>query len=179
MYFLPTCNLVITAGDTRFDIGRPKIQRALSAGDHLEMDASVALRVLSPAPNLINQPNRNDGSLVLLIEYGDIQFLFMGDAEQEAEHQLITDYPDLLSSEVIKVGHHGSQTSSSPSFVDHVTRKGPLYAVISTGPKTRYGLPDEYVVHRWEASGAIVHNTSIAGALWLHSDGKSVKQKNW
>ena len=170
---------IYTSGDTRFDIARPGIHSGLSAGDRIKLDASVAIRVLSPSPSLINQPNRNNGSLVLLIEYGDIQFLFTGDAEKEAEHQLITHYPDLLSCEVIKVGHHGSQTSSSPSFVNHATADGTRYAIISTGPKTRYGLPNEHVVQRWETSGAIVHNTSISGALWLYSDGISVKQKHW
>jgi len=170
---------IYTSGDNRFDIDEKSIHQALSAGARIELDASVTIWVLSPTPNLINQPNRNDGSLVLLIEHGDIQFLFTGDAEQEAEHQLVTHYPGLLSSEVIKVGHHGSKTSSSPSFVEHATREGTQYAIISTGPQTRYGLPDEQVVKRWEASGALVHNTSIAGALWLHSDGKSVKEKPW
>ena len=170
---------IYTSGDARFDIEKQPFHQALAAGDRIELDASVAIRVLSPSPSLINKPNRNDGSLVLLIEYGDTRLLFTGDAEQEAEQQLITNYPGFLSSEVIKVGHHGSQTSSSPSFVDQSTRRGTQYAVISTGPQTRYGLPDEHVLKRWLDTGAIVHNTSTSGALWLYTDGRSVKQKHW
>ncbi|MBX2819014.1 MAG: MBL fold metallo-hydrolase, partial [Rhodothermaceae bacterium] len=170
---------IYTSGDQRFKIEERNLHRTLTAGDHIDLDTSVVLRVLSPTPNLINHTNSNEGSLVLLIEYGRIQFLFMGDAEQEAEHQLVTNFPEVLSSEVIKVGHHGSQTSSSRSFVQHATSKDIQYAVISTGPQTRYGLPDEHIVERWLATGAIVHNTATSGALWLYSDGRSIKQRHW
>ena len=150
----------------------------LIAGDTLVLDPAVAIRVLSPPPALVNMQNRNNGSLVLSIEYGTTRFLFSGDAEETAEHFLVAHYPRLLTSEVVKVGHHGSSTSSTPSFVHHAAHPAQL-AVISTGPHSQYGLPDEEVIHRWITQGATIHNTATSGALWVASDGDKIFTICW
>ena len=172
-------NTIYTSGDNRYPKGFLGNYRAdtLSAGDAIGVDERVLVRVLSPPPDLINRENRNDGSIVLLIQYGETRFLFLGDAEAAAEAHLVTHFPNLLASEVIKVGHHGSRTSSSLELVQNAAVETTSYALISTGPSSRYGLPDEDVVARWERAGVRVHNTAEWGALWISSDGTEVKEK--
>ena len=167
---------IYTNGDNRFSNVLPKSSPAknLSAGDTLALDPRVAVRVLAPPRSLVNKSNSNDGSIILMIDYGATRFLFLGDAEQTAETYLVEHVPDMLPSQVVKVGHHGSRTSSTPPLVQHVAAHTAPYALISSGPETRYGLPDEEVIRRWRAHNAHIHNTAESGALWLSSNGRSV-----
>ena len=88
--------------------------------------------------------NTNDLSLVVRIVYGDTSFLFTGDAEWDAEHDMV-DAGLELSSTLLSVGHHGSNTSSSYVFLREVM---PSYAVISCGAGNAYGHPAESVLSR-------------------------------
>ena len=172
---------IYTSGDTRFNKNlRASVASAtLLAGHTLALDPHVSIRILSPVPSLVNQRNSNEGSIVLTLEYGTTRFLFLGDAEQEAEQHLLTNYPAFLSSQVIKIGHHGSRTSSTVPLVEQATEADIQYAIASTGPHSRYGLPDEEIIERWKAQGGTVHITAQSGALWLSSNGVSIKEKKW
>lgn len=152
----------------------------VSAGDTLLFDSHVSVRVLSPIAMLPDADNPNDRSVVLQILYGHTSFLMMGDAESDAEHQLLLNYPDLEATNVIKVGHHGSSTSSTRLLVDQLTSgttHAPI-AVVSTGPAKTYGLPDEEIIARWKSAGAGVHITATEGGLEVTSDGSAV-WKTW
>jgi competence protein ComEC len=152
----------------------------VSAGDTLLLDPSVRLRVLSPSGDA-SALSTNNASIVLLADYGHTRFLFTGDAESEAEEAMAERFGRLLPSEVVKVGHHGSSTSSSASFVHTVCQadRGPRLAVVSVARVNRYGLPSETVLDRWRSCGADVLETSRTGAVWLWSDGRDIRRVRW
>lgn len=160
------------------------------AGDTLLLDSSVRIRVLSPSPSLKSHENLNEGSLVIQIQYGASSLLFLGDAERDAENFITANFDDLIKSNVVKVGHHGSRTSSASHLVERVGKStqaqtepmatgNSTYAIISTGPKYLYDLPDTEVLDRWRKVGAKLHLTSENQAFWLVTDGRGVKVKNW
>ena len=148
---------------------------AVRAGDVLEVDPAVRVRVLGPG----GAPSRssNDASVALLLEHGRTRWLLTGDAEAGAEADLVAGYASALEADVVKVGHHGSRTSSTPAFVGAVGR--PAFAVVSVARRNRYGLPDEGPLERWAGTGADVLLTSQEGAVWLRSDGETVARVAW
>lgn len=83
--------------------------------------------------------NENDNSSVIYLNYNNYKFLFMGDAGVEVEEDLIEKY-NLQDIDVLKVGHHGSKTSSGKEFIDEVN---PKYSIISVGKNNRYGHPNK------------------------------------
>ena len=87
--------------------------------------------------------NENDNSSVIYIEFNNHKFIFMGDAGVEVEQDLIEKY-NLKDIDVLKVGHHGSRTSSSKEFIDEIN---PKYSIISVGKNNRYGHPNKEVIN--------------------------------
>ena len=154
--------------------------QAVGAGDTLALDPSVLIQILAPEREALLD-DANEASVVLRMVYGQTTFLFMGDAEAGAEARLLARYGPLLKSAVVKVGHHGSRTSSTPSFVAHAASDttGATTAVVSVGPPSFFGLPDEEVLWRWQAHGARVWTTFQHGALWLRSDGCRLHRVAW
>lgn len=112
----------------------------------------------------------NNTSIVLRVSYGATSFLFMADAETPVERELLDAGTD-LSATVLKVGHHGSSTSTSYRFLNEVM---PAYAVISVGKDNSYGHPDETVLSRLEDAGARILRTDELGDILFVSDGKTV-----
>jgi len=106
-------------------------------------------------------PSKNNHSLVLYVKMGEDAWLFTGDIEKEAEAQLIRNYPN-LQADILKVAHHGSQTSSTQAFIEHVQ---PKVALISVGEKNTFGHPNKEVLERFEAEGIDVYLTSKHGAI--------------
>lgn len=156
----------IRFANTMSDAGVP-IEK-IGAGDVLRF-GDVAAEVLWP-PATPNQaaPSRNNDSVVLLIQYGAKRILLTGDIEKEGESAVLRDGTDLRS-EVVKVAHHGSRTSSIEGFVN-ATR--PQLAVISVGRTSMFGHPHKEVVDRWRASGAEVLTTGQRGTISLVTDGR-------
>lgn len=113
----------------------------------------------------------NDLSLVVRIDYGETSFLFTGDAEWDSEHAMV-DSGCELSATLLKVGHHGSDTSSGYVFLREVM---PQYAVISVGSDNPYGHPSEEVLSRLRDAGAQVYRTDLHGTIICHSDGFVLK----
>ena len=114
--------------------------------------------------------NSNDTSIVLKIVYKETSFLFTGDAEILTEETLSKSAFD-LSATVLKVGHHGSATSSSEEFLKAVA---PEYAVISVGEDNDYGHPTQTVLDRLGSLGVKVYRTDLQGDILCVSDGKTV-----
>lgn len=112
----------------------------------------------------------NNGSLVLRIDYGTTSFLFTGDAEEESELDML-DAGEDLSADVLKVGHHGSKSSSCEEFLQAVD---PEYAIISVGADNEYGHPTEETLSRLESVGAEVYRTDEDGSVIAVSDGASI-----
>ena len=103
--------------------------------------------------------NENDNSSVIYTELNKYKFLFMGDASVEVEKDLIEKY-NLQNVDVLKVGHHGSKTSSSEPFIDEIN---PKYSIISVDKNNRYGHPNDSVLDNLDKSK--IYRTDIDGSI--------------
>ncbi len=112
----------------------------------------------------------NNNSIVLKLTYGKTRFLLMGDAEKEEEHDLIESGAD-LSAEVLKIGHHGSSTSTTDALLNAVE---PHWAAISVADDSNR-LPKKEVLKRLLSAGAAVYRTDVSGTLIFMSDGQNIK----
>lgn len=153
--------------------------RVVKAGDTLALDPSVHIQVLAPAAPPPPGAEANHGSVVLHVAYGETSVLLMGDAEAEAEADLVAHYDNLLASDVVKVGHHGSRTSSTPSFVRRAARERAAVAVVSVARRNVYGLPNAEALDAWAGTGAAILQTWQEGAVWLRSDGHAFEREDW
>jgi len=126
----------------------------------------VSVRFFHPTEERIREGSGanavNDVSLVMKISYGEIDFLFAGDIEADVENELAEQFGEKLEAEVLKVPHHGSRTSSSPSFLRSVA---PLVAVISVGRNNSFDHPSPEVLHRMHEEGILALRTDIHGAI--------------
>ncbi len=114
------------------------------------------------------EPKNND-SMVLHVTYGATSVLLEGDAEKAVERRIAALYHP--HADLLKVGHHGSATSTTPEILAAVK---PTFAVISVGFRTSFGLPKPSVLARLQASGARVYRTDLDGAVTFYLDGHSV-----
>ena len=133
------------------------------------------ITVLAPCPAHDSAYDANDNSIVLRVDYGRTSFLFAGDAEAHAETRLLA-AGARLRADVLKVGHHGSRTSSSPQFLQAV---GPQLAVISAGAANRFGHPHAEVLERLHAAGARILALAENGGTIVGSDGTSLTIESW
>lgn len=137
-----------------------------SPGDAFAL-GSARVTVLGPTEEY---EDTNNTSIVLRVDYGETSFLFTGDMERAAEEDLLESGCD-LNATVLKVGHHGSSTSSSYVFLREVM---PEYAVISVGKDNSYGHPHEEVMSRLYDAQVTVYRTDEQGTVVASSDGKTV-----
>ena len=144
--------------------------RAAQRGQVINLDDGVTIRVLSPTPEERDGPV-NDASMVLRVEYGSTAFLFTGDAEINEESDILHSGQP-LNADVLKVGHHGSVTSTTPEFLAAVHPKA---AIISVGRRNLYGHPRREIIERLRASGIATFRTDANGAVTCVSDGTSVR----
>lgn len=138
-----------------------------TSGDVYDLGSAKVL-IIGPSKTFDNE---NDNSLVIKVIYGDTSVLFTADAEREAELRMVSEYSSLLKSTVLKVGHHGSDTSSSYLFLREVM---PECAVISVGSDNTYGHPHETVLSRLRDAEVNVMRTDLNGSIVMHSDGLSI-----
>jgi len=144
-------------------------------GEIIDLDPALRILVLSPPKERFgDDPNQN--SIVLRISYGTITILLTGDIGGEAEKALTkTGYA--LDAQILKVGHHGSEYSSSPAFL---ARVHPEVAVISVGKDNPYGHPHDKTLKNLENAGVTVYRTDRDGTVLVRTDGisYSVKTEN-
>lgn len=126
------------------------------------------LAVLAPCPGHTPNGPANDNSFVLRIAHEGRSVLFVGDAEHAEEEHLVATASDRLASEVLKIGHHGSRTSSTEPFLDLVR---PQFAVISCGIRNRYGHPHGVTLERLRKRRVETWRTDVGGSLqWPTAD---------
>ncbi|MBX7194644.1 MAG: ComEC/Rec2 family competence protein, partial [Sandaracinaceae bacterium] len=135
--------------------------------------AGAELEVISPCPRFDPGYEPNDNSLVVRIRFGRRTFLLLGDAEAHEEAALSS---RLGHVDVVKVGHHGSRTSSTPALV---ARTQPWLAVVSAGAGNRYGHPHPEVIERWEAGATHVARTDRDGSVTVWTDGDRLEATTW
>ena len=142
----------------------------VGAGDVLRF-GNVTAEVLWPPPSAdVKAPSGNNDGLVVRIRFGDKALLFTADIEKPAESAILNAGVD-LHSDILKVAHHGSKTSSTPAFV---AAANPSIAIISVGRTSIFGHPHKEVIERWRASGAEVMTTGQRGTISVITDGKSL-----
>jgi competence protein ComEC len=127
--------------------------------------------VLAPCPTFSPDRGPNDNSMVLRIAYRSRALLLVGDAELEEEGLLLERERERLRADVLKVGHHGSHTSSTPAFLAAVS---PREAIISAGCRNRFGHPRSVTLRALSAAGARVWRTDRDGAITVTTDGQSL-----
>lgn len=147
-------------------------QRTLARGDRLLLDFThnVYADVLSPEASW-SPTDTNDSSIVLKLVFGETCFILTGDASVAVEQVLVHTYGNALDCDVLKVGHHGSDTSTSDAFVGYVS---PQYAVISAGKENDFGHPHQSVLDTLARFGAEIRRTDLKGTISFYSDGKTV-----
>lgn len=124
----------------------------------------LTVTVLGP---MVDYEKTNNTSLVVMVEYGQYRFLFTADMESLAEEDLLASGVD-LSADVLKVGHHGSYTSSSAAFLDAVDAE---YGVIHVGEDNEYGHPHDVSMNRLLGSGITLYRTDRMGSVVIATDG--------
>lgn len=136
----------------------------------IEFDENVRLHFLGPIKDYGD--NLNLWSVVFRLDYKNKSFLFTGDMEYEAEMDLINTYSeDNLEANVLNVGHHGANTSTSQQFLNYVN---PEIALISSGKDNAYGHPHNEVIERLEAFGTFIYRTDLQQTVVIFSDGKNI-----
>ena len=140
------------------------------AGQVLQLGASTTIQIFSPTGDE-RQWESNASSIVLRVVYGNTSFMLTGDAPREIEDYLVKTYGTQLDSDVLKLGHHGSKTSTSEAWLDTVT---PRYTVVSAGLDNKYGHPHQDVMQRVFARNIQTSHTGTDGTVTFYSDGTKV-----
>jgi beta-lactamase superfamily II metal-dependent hydrolase len=139
----------------------------LVAGQQLDWGGGVQATVFNPRDHSDWSPfDEYDDCHVLLVEHGDVSFLFVGDLPKAAESLALT--AGLPSAQILKVAEHGGNAGSSTTFLTHVS---PQLAIISASAQNAYGHPHPAVRQRLEAAGAQIVETSVNGTITVTSDG--------
>ena len=151
-------------------------QKIIYSGSHTKEKRGY-MEILHPLENLEGQEikDSNNTSVIAKLIFGQNSFLFTGDAYQSIERELVDRELD-IDSDVLKVGHHGSKTSSAEDFIEKVS---PAIAVIQCGKNNSYGHPTEEVLRRLEKFGIKILRTDLDGDIKIISDGKNYEISNF
>lgn len=141
-------------------------------GDSIRIDGVVVSFLAPDSAWTVGLKDPNLASTIAVVRYGMVRFLLVGDAERAEEDWLLAHHHDELRAQVLKVGHHGSSTSSSDAFLDAVR---PDVAVISVGAGNMYGHPSNDVLHALSRVGAEVLRTDEAGTVIVSTDGVHIE----
>lgn len=145
-----------------------KIHVLKKGTNSIDLGENTTVTVFSP--NKDNYENLNNYSPVIKIKYGNTSFLFTGDAEKDIENEILDNNED-ISADVLKVGHHGSSTSTSKRFLNKVN---PSIAVISVGKDNDYNHPNDDTIKRLIENKAIIYRTDKDGTVIISSDGAKI-----
>ncbi len=157
-------NLEYKIADEGCGITVPETKETVTVG-------SAILTCLGPVKNY-GEDFLNDMSLVLRLDYGKTSFLFTGDAEEKAENDMLALLPKSdFKADVLKLGHHGSSTSTSPAFLNAVS---PIFAVASCGANNEYGHPHQEVLSALQERGITLLRTDEDDNVVFTSDGSKV-----
>lgn len=135
-------------------------------GDFISLDSDLKIQVLNTYDA---GEDNNEGSIVLKVSFKNIDFLLMGDADTQVEQSIMNKYN--VEAEVLKVAHHGSNSSSSLSFLQKVRPKA---SVLSYGANNTYGHPHENVISRLRSVGSVIYSTALSGDIVMASNGNDL-----
>lgn len=138
-------------------------------GMRLNLGGGAVVDILFPDRD-VSTWTTNDGSVVGRLSYGETSIILTGDATAETEKIILQENPEAqLKSTILKVGHHGSHTSTSEPFVDTVN---PEYALISDGKENKYGHPHQETLDTLNKFGVKIFRTDLLGTIIMRSDGQ-------
>lgn len=145
---------------------------AAAKGQKIDLDDNAVMDIF--APNIAQAANNKEGnnnfSVISRLVYGADSFLFMGDAEDKEEMELLSAWPD-LTAEILKIGHHGSKNSSNQLFLDKIK---PKISIISVGAKNRYGHPTGEVLDKLKKIGSEILRTDLGRDIAMETEGKGI-----
>ena len=133
----------------------------------------LEMKILGPIGSYSADDNNNP-SVVIMARWGNTKVLLTGDAEKEAESRILAEYKDFLDCDILKVGHHGSKTSTQRSFLKYVK---PEYAIISCGEGNKHEHPDSLVLDILKEYSVEVYRTDLQGSIVATTDGESITFK--
>lgn len=136
-----------------------------TAGKEIFSDGDLSAVVIAPVTE--DYSDLNNSSVMIMLTYGDKKFLFTGDAEEEEERTVTAD----VKCDVLKVGHHGSSTSTSSAFL---AAASPEYAVISCGMGNSYGHPHTETIDKLKKAGINIYRTDLQGDIVMTCDGENI-----
>lgn len=142
-------------------------------GQHIELGGGAYLLILFPDRD-VSGLSTNDGSIVAKLVYGSTSFLFPGDAPDAIENYIAHLDTTRLDVDVLKVGHHGSKTSTGEALLGFAS---PSTAVISAGRENKYGHPHAEVLERLTRFGVQIFGTYEKGRVVMESDGETIRVK--
>jgi competence protein ComEC len=153
-------------------IENKKIEKILARkGMRLDLGGGVIIDILFPDHD-VSSWTANDGSVVAKLQYGETSIMLTGDSTAKTEKIILDQFTEQsLDSTILKVGHHGSRTSSSIPFVKEVS---PEYALISDGKDNKYGHPHQDTLGTLLSVSAKILRTDLLGTIIMQSDGKNV-----
>ena len=160
----------ITALENKEEINVINAQEKL--GESINV-GELEMKILGPIGEYSSKDNNNP-SVVIMARWGNTKVLLTGDAEAEAEERLIEEYAEALDCDVLKVGHHGSRSSSQDSFIKYVK---PEYAIISCGVDNDYDHPHPETLETMEKYNVEVHRTDLEGSIVITTDGEKIDIK--
>jgi beta-lactamase superfamily II metal-dependent hydrolase len=140
----------------------------IGLGQKFTLDG-VTITIINPTQPL-TFGDTNDDSVVLMVSYGAVDFLITGDCEGPCENAVVSSGLK-VDAEILKVGHHGSKTSTSQGLLTAVT---PEVAVISVGQGNRYGHPYASTLSRLDSNGITYYRTDLYGTIVIETDGSSL-----
>lgn len=150
-------------------VEQKKIKYKIANPSKIQLEPSLSLQILSPiSQNFSDDPNNN--SIVIKLKYGNISFLLTADITEAAENLYVKQYGEKLKCHILKVPHHGSNSSNSGLFLSYVQ---PETAIISVGKNNPFGHPSQTVLERFK--NIDVYRTDINGHITVSTDGKEYR----
>ena len=159
---------------TADDLGVPV--KNVFSGELLEIDENMRFYILGPTLKESVPSSPNNYSVVVKVVYGNRSVLLTGDAEKSQETELVNVYGDFLKSDLYKMGHHGSRTSSTENFLEKVN---PEISVASLGFRNRFRHPNPDAVTRTSNYSEKNYYTSLDGAVVIETNGNSMQKTKW
>ena len=149
--------------------------KVVANGDRLKIERNLYFDILWPNnEKMISENILNNNSIVCKLSYNKFSMIFTGDIEEIAEKQILNEYKHnlgVLNSQILKVAHHGSKTSSIKEFIDAVN---PKIALIGVGENNKFGHPNEEVITRLKTRGTRIYRTDQNGEILVMVDKKGV-----
>lgn len=150
--------------------------KIVEGGEKVSIEANLYFDIIWPfSDNMISDNSINNNSLVCKLNYKNYSMLFTGDIEAIAEKAILKKYSknlNILKSDILKVAHHGSKTSSITEFIEKIK---PKYAIIGVGEDNKFGHPSDSTIQNLEKANIRIYRTDKMGEIEIKTNGKEIK----